>query len=113
MVRRSSGRNYTPRPKRRGDEHRSRLMPLLVFLFCLLLFWDVAGPLGVWKYHRLCQRRDAMIAENIRKAKENSALAKEIARLKSDRSYQERVVRQKLGWIKEGELLYRFIPSHR
>ena len=113
MVRRSSGNHYSP--KGRGAQGRpgGGLKGFLFGAMLLLLVWDVAGPLGAWKYHRQCRRRDQLIAANIERAKENSALAKELRRLRSDRAYQERVVRRELGWIGEGELLYRFIPPRR
>ncbi len=113
MVRKSSGRTYSPNKRHNQPEPRFRLTPFLMAAFIFLLLWDVAGPYGAWKYHRLVKERDHAIAANIEKAKENQRLADDLERLSKDRAFQEEMVRRRLGWVKKGEILYRFIPSRR
>jgi len=40
-------------------------------------------------------------------------LYREVDRLRHDREYQERVVREELGWVAPDEILVRFIPENR
>ena len=43
--------------------------------------------------------------------KENAELAKEIGRLKHDMDYVERLVRENYGFIRNGDVIYRFEPE--
>jgi len=48
---------------------------------------------------------------NIRKLKtENTLLQSEIKRIESDPLYQERIVRDKMGVVRKGEVLYKIEP---
>ena len=43
----------------------------------------------------------------------NDQLREHLAKLDSDDSYLEKVVRERLGWIKPGERVYRVTDEHR
>jgi len=74
----------------------------------LLILWVVAGPHGLWKLHRLGMEKKALYMQNIRLMEQNTQLESAIKALKTDPKFQEQMVRQKLGWVRDGELIYRF-----
>ncbi len=83
----------------------------IFFVVCLflLLLWDVAGPYGIWKLHRMKEYRKVLYARVIEADKENALLKKRIQDFQKDKHLQEQVVRQKLGWIRKNEVVYRFV----
>lgn len=83
-----------------------RLLPWLgvVLFFCLALLGD-KGLLRLWhvadETTRLRTELDTTTAET-------TLLEKEIRALKTDPRYIERVAREDLGLVRQGEVLYRF-----
>ncbi len=102
---------YRSRLRTKRNSQGNQRVFILFFLICLFLLflWDVAGPYGIWKLHRMKEHRKVLYAQVIEADKENAALKKKIEDFKKDRHLQEQVVRQKLGWIKKNELLYKFV----
>lgn len=89
---------------------RGRLVfvALLLVINLILLFRLVWSDQGVFAYLELKERYDALQ----RKVEEVDArsldLSQEIRKLKSDRAYQEKVVRERMNFVKKDELLYIF-----
>ena len=99
-TRRSSGNS-------RGNK-RVMICFFLALLF-LLFLWDVAGPYGIWKLHRVREQRKILYAQVIEADRENAMLKKKVDDFKKDRHLQEQEVRKRLGWIKKNEMVYRFV----
>lgn len=78
-----------------------------------MMLWDVAGPYGIWKLHRLKVRRQELYQKNVELVKLNTKLRNNLARLEHDRQYQEEVVRKELGWVRDGEILYQFVGKDK
>ncbi len=86
---------------------------ILAIALIVLLFWDIAGPFGLWKLYRMrCEHRQIYVS-NQKLAKKNANLEEEIKRLKGDHKYQEQVVRQELGWVRDNEVLYKFLDREK
>ncbi len=70
--------------------------------------WGNRGLVHLW-------RLEAQLAELERTALQlqrgNSALRARLRRLRSDTNFLEQVIRERLGWVREGEILYRFPPA--
>jgi len=75
----------------------------------LLLAWIAASPYGVWKYRKLQREKATVYAQYVKMMKENEALKQYAARFQDDREFQERVIRKELGWVRDDELLYKFV----
>ncbi len=101
-------RNSSGKGKRHG-RLRGALWWLMVVSLALLVVLDVAGPYGLWKLHTLKETRDQLYLENVDKAKRNASLEEEMARFSKDKGVQERLVRRELGWVRDGEVLYKFV----
>lgn len=68
----------------------------------------VWGPGGVIEYREL-KRQYASLKENIsRLDEENMALSRDIRLLQSDNQYVEKMVRQKLRYLRDNEIVYLF-----
>ena len=88
-----------------------------VFLGAVLLLtalttsavWGSRGLLHLWRLE--AQRRE-LETSAIRVQHHNNALRDHLRRLRSDDVYLEHVIRQRLGWVKDGEILYR-VPENR
>ena len=71
-------------------------------------FWGTSGPrdLLVLRHHSRVLREECD-----RLVLDNAGLRVRIARLKSDDAFLQRLIRQELGYVRPGELVYRF-PKH-
>ena len=78
---------------------------LLIVLAALVTYLYIDGIEQVYRLHLENERTKAKI-EGI--AHKNRSLEMEIDALKNDKLYIERVAREELGMIKEGEKIYRF-----
>ncbi len=81
----------------------------LIVVACLLLLWTLAGPFGLWKLYKMKQYRRTLYAKVIDASKENTMLKQQIQAFKSDKKFQEEMVRKKLGWVRRDEIVYKFI----
>jgi len=57
--------------------------------------------------HRLQLQQAQVEATAFGLAQRNARLREHVQRLDTDNAYLEKVVRERLGWIKPGELVYR------
>lgn len=79
----------------------------------LLAIWSVVGPFGIWKLERTKMMRDQLKIENEDKAKTNTQMEQDINKLKSDQNYQKQIIRKDLGYVKDGEIVYKFIKNKK
>jgi len=87
-------------------EDMARRYGLVVFLFALA-FVVIFSQNGVLQYVKLRQQID-IVDRSIRKLEaENAVLKGQIDRLQHDDQYLEDVAREKFGFIREGEKVYR------
>jgi cell division protein FtsB len=64
------------------------------------------GFLTLWRMEREVER----LAEEVRDIEqENSDLQREVWRLQHDMAYVERLARQELGFVRQGEIVFEFI----
>ena len=74
----------------------------------VLCAWSaVFGSGGVMQLHRLQLQQAQVEATAFGLAQRNARLREHVQRLDTDNAYLEKVVRERLGWIKPGELVYR------
>ena len=66
---------------------------------------------GFTKYQDLKERNRALEKRIKELQDKNLALQEEQERLQTDESYLESAVRQKLGVVKKGEVVYRLVPE--
>ena len=87
---------------------RRILLGVLVVVNVVLLFRLIWSEHGVIAYMNM-RKRSAMLEDQLREVDGRSLdLSKEIRRLKNDRSYQEKVIREHMNYVKENEVLYIF-----
>lgn len=79
-----------------------------LFLNMVLLYTLIWGERGVIAYKELRIRCDAL-EERIRQAGDNNLeLSKEIRLLQSDEKYIEKIIRNRLNFVRSNEILYIF-----
>jgi len=83
------------------------LLFILILIACLTLF----GERGLLRLYRMQGELVRLAEENKSLVEENRALESEIMRLRSDRDYLEKLAREELGLIREGEMVYHFLPG--
>ncbi len=87
---------------------RIAIVALLLFINLFLLFRLVWSDQGVFAYLELKNRYHAL-HEKISSVDARSLdLSQEIRRLKSDKAYQEKIVRERMNFVKKDEILYIF-----
>jgi len=81
---------------------------LLLFFIGLVVGVTIFGNKGWLAYHHLTQAKAQMQRSTADLKIKNHQLASEIYRLKHDKDYLERVVRQQLNMGKPDELVFKF-----
>jgi cell division protein FtsB len=78
-----------------------------VAVLVLCAFSAVFGSGGVMALRRLQAQQLQAEATAFALAQRNGRTREHLQRLESDDAYLEKVVRERLGWIKPGEIVYR------
>ncbi|WP_031485218.1 FtsB family cell division protein [Maridesulfovibrio frigidus] len=87
---------------------RRFLLGLLVLINLVLILRLGFSEQGVFGYLDL-DKKVLELEQKIEKADSRTLeLSREIRRLKSDRTYQEKIIRSRMNYVKENELLYIF-----
>ena len=87
---------------------RRILLGVLIAVNVVLLFRLIWSEHGIIAYMNM-RNRSVKLETQLREVDAQSLeLSKEIRRLKSDRAYQEKVIRERMNYIKENEVLYIF-----
>lgn len=76
----------------------------------LLAVSAVSGDAGVMHLRRLRAQQAQIEKTAFVLGRRNAELREHLERLEKDDSYLEKVVRERLGWIKPGERVYRVVP---
>jgi len=84
------------------------LWPLLLLTSVLLIIWS---PNGLLHLRQLNLEYQDLSQKNLFLEKENHRLYQEINRFRDDPTAIEHLARQELGLVKEGELIFQFVPS--
>ena len=85
---------------------------LILGIFNLALFGRMIwGPTGLVEYRDLKQQHAALLAEINSLDAQNRALSKDIRLLQSDGQYVEKMIRQRLHYMRDNEVLYLFGSS--
>jgi len=87
---------------------RRILLGFLIFVNIVLLFRLVWTEHGLFAYMNM-RKRSVKLQNQLQEVDVKSLeLSKEIRRLKNDRSYQETVIRERMNYVKDSEVLYIF-----
>ena len=87
---------------------RRIVLAVSLFLNMILVYNLIWGERGVIAYKELRQRCD-FLEERIRQiGEDNLELSKEIRLLQSDEKYIEKVIRNRLNFVRSNEILYIF-----
>lgn len=87
---------------------RLALVALLLVINLFLLFRLIWSDQGVFAYLELKGRYDALQEKIDSVDGQSLDLSQEIRKLRSDTGYQEKVVRERMNFVKKDELLYIF-----
>lgn len=90
---------------------RSVVYPLVFSIgIALCLVWMLQGT-GLPRYWMMTQELERTQEEITSLEEANAALREAIHRLESDPFALERLARERLGYVKEGETVYQFVES--
>ncbi len=87
---------------------RSFLLIVLALINAVLFGRMVWGPTGLVEYRTLKAQHAGLEKEIADLDRDNLALSREIRLLQSDSRYMERVIRQRLHYVRDNEILYLF-----
>ncbi len=89
------------------------LWGFLVFIIIVIAYKFIVGPEGLVDYLQV-HREKARMVERIKDLRdENLTLKRKINKLETDPSEKERVLREKLKYIKDGEIHYHFVKEKK
>ncbi len=87
---------------------RLLVLCLLVLVNCLLVYKAVWGANGLLDHAELRARQTAAEEECLRLDQTNRTLSREIRLLQTDSAYMEKMVRERLHYLHDNEILYLF-----
>jgi cell division protein FtsB len=87
---------------------RQWLTLILASLLAALGLNGMHGPAGALDLMDLARHRTRLIAEIERLKAENAQLETQAARLRTDDTYVQRLIREELGYARPDEFVYRF-----
>lgn len=87
---------------------RTFILVVLGLLNMVLFVRMVWGPTGLIEYRELKQQYAELEKQIAGLDTENLALSREIRLLQSDSQYMEKVIRQRLHFVRDNEVLYLF-----
>lgn len=98
----------TPPASSRTLLWKASLLILAVFVNVTLAWRLVSGPQSLVSYRELRAHYEALTREVERYDDINAALSREIRLLQTDDRYVEKVIRQRLNFVRDNEILYLF-----
>ena len=84
------------------------LFAVLGIFNCMLAYVMIWGQSGLVSYRDLKRQHAEILAEKAAYEEKIVRLSHEIRLLKTDKSYQEKMIRQKLRYVRNNELVYIF-----
>jgi len=84
------------------------LLGLLILVNLFLLCRLIWSGQGVFAYLDLKERHNVLRQQLEDMDAKSLDLSKEILRLKSDKAYQEKIIRDRMNFVKQDEILYLF-----
>ncbi|MYH02033.1 MAG: septum formation initiator family protein [Nitrospira sp. SB0675_bin_23] len=96
-------------PKKPGRWSVSRSLSLSIGIM-LCVVWALQGT-GLPQYWMMIQELESTQEEIISLEYANAALREEIHHMESDLYTLETLARERLGYVKEGEMVYQFVES--
>jgi cell division protein FtsB len=92
---------------------RQSLSLMLGAVLSALLLNCLFGPSGPSDLLILRSSEQVLTKDRDRLLSENACFRERIARLKSDDAYLQQLIRQELGYVRPGEIVYRFPQSEQ
>ncbi len=77
-----------------------------------LIYAVMGGEYSMYDWWRVDGARDRELAEIERLEQEVDSLTRVLELLRGDAAMQERIARERFGMIRDGELLYKLVPSN-
>jgi cell division protein FtsB len=100
-----------PRVFLKGVHVLQALGGILLILNIVLLYAILFSSKGILGYRQQSQQVAELNAKVRKLREENHRLFRRIQNFKNDPHAQERLIREKLGWTRDDELVIEFIPS--
>ena len=120
MNRQRSSKNATYQKNKRKAEpliSGTAVLQILCGILLILNLWLAyslfLSSKGVLHYRRHGQQVKELEMKTKNLMTENQELFKQIEDFKNDPAVQERIVRQQLGWARQGELVIEFLPPEK
>jgi cell division protein FtsB len=102
-----------PMPRLSPTLRRQWLSLMLAVVLGGLIYNGIIGSSGPQDLLILRHHSSVLVNERDRLVQENAAFRAHIARLNHDDAYLQRLIRQELGYVRPGEVVYRFPKSEQ
>lgn len=107
-------RNYVKVRSAGRTVWKKRLIVIgIVLAVCAGLWKFIVGEMGVVKYYRMSAHAQSLRSEIDHLRTDNTRLSREVAALKSDPAFIERLARDKIGLARPGEVVYYYGDTAR
>lgn len=92
--------------------NRNLITIWLLVIILVMLGYAVFGSRGVVRIIQTERQKEQLATQLAALQEEQQQLREEIDRLKNDKDYWEQLAREKLGMVREGELIYHLPPEN-
>ncbi|MCS6896420.1 MAG: septum formation initiator family protein [Nitrospira sp.] len=106
LIKRNRGPQWLTRRKRLAVVLQAAGVAACLWLLVGLVF----GEMGLLRYFAMREYARRLESELATLGAEKAALEKEVMRLQRDPAKIEQVARERLGYVREGEIVYQLIP---
>jgi cell division protein FtsB len=107
-------RNYLKAHSKSRTVWRKRLIVIGAILVAFAGLWKfIVGEMGVVKYYRMSAHARDLRSEIDHLRTDNARLSQEVAALKTDPAFIERLARDKIGLARPGEVVYYYGDTAR
>lgn len=101
----------TPAREPASTGNKNLITVWLLVIVLLMLGYAVFGERGVIRIMKAERQKQQLETELTKLQQEQQQLRDEIDRLQHDKDYWEQLARNKLGMVREGELIYHLPPK--
>ena len=95
-------------PVKSASAGKLLFLVLIVLLNAALLFRLLWGAGSIYSWYALKEKQTEVSQELVELNEKRAALSREIRLLKTDPDYVEKVIRQRLNYVRKNEILYLF-----
>lgn len=96
------------KPRHPKTDWKGPILCIALFVNAMLMYRLITGPQSLMSYRELNEQYESLNKEIASVDTANASLSREILLLQSDEKYLEKMIRHRLNFVRDNEILYLF-----